>query len=220
LLIIIKQDGLTVNSITNFRKLIYSYSYSFWSLLPSSKDAMFVRCSVRLRTNSVRFNSAKQRLKNYIFPVIRSEDCKVISGWGPGGQKVNMTKNAVTIKHVPTGVVVRVHQSRLLQENIEIALERLKHAVDRHLNGENSYDAQLERMERERGARNKRKRAVIREMKKIYAQERCNSNSDELNVNPIGAVCMQNHPAVQCKKIAVTLLELRTIFLMNSDRFI
>ncbi|EJW88561.1 hypothetical protein WUBG_00526 [Wuchereria bancrofti] len=132
---------------------------------------------------------------------------KVISGWGPGGQKVNMTKNAVTIKHVPTGVVVRVHQSRLLQENIEIALERLKHAVDRHLNGENSYDAQLERMERERGARNKRKRAVIREMKKIYAQERCNSNSDELNVNPIGAV--------QCKKIAVTLLELRTIFLVT-----
>ncbi|VDM11376.1 unnamed protein product [Wuchereria bancrofti] len=75
------------------------------------------------------------------------------------------------------------------------------------MNGENSYDAQLERMERERGARNKRKRAVIREMKKIYAQERCNSNSDELNVNPIGAV--------QCKKIAVTLLELRTIFLVT-----
>ncbi|VIO87817.1 Uncharacterized protein BM_BM5939 [Brugia malayi] len=148
---------------------------------------MFVRSSVRLRTNSVQFSSAKQRLKNYIFPVIRSEDCvqKVISGWGPGGQKVNMTKNAVTIKHVPTGVVVRVHQSRLLQENIEIALERLKHAVDRHLNGENSYDAQLERMERERGAKNKRKRAVIREMKKIYAQERCNSDSDELDVNPI-----------------------------------
>nr|CRZ25072.1 Bm5939 [Brugia malayi] len=185
LLIIIKQGGLTVNSITISRKLIYSYS--LWNLLSSSRDAMFVRSSVRLRTNSVQFSSAKQRLKNYIFPVIRSEDCvqKVISGWGPGGQKVNMTKNAVTIKHVPTGVVVRVHQSRLLQENIEIALERLKHAVDRHLNGENSYDAQLERMERERGAKNKRKRAVIREMKKIYAQERCNSDSDELDVNPI-----------------------------------
>lgn len=49
---------------------------------------------------------------------------KIISGWGPGGQKVNMTRNAVTIKHIPTGIVVRVHQSRLLQENIEIAQER------------------------------------------------------------------------------------------------
>ncbi|VDN89751.1 unnamed protein product [Brugia pahangi] len=188
---------------------------------------MFVRSSVRLRTNSVQFSSAKQRLKNYIFPVIRSEDCvqasifyryyifqKVISGWGPGGQKVNMTKNAVTIKHVATGVIVRVHQSRLLQENIEIALERLKHAVDRHLNGENSYDAQLERMERERGAKNKRKRAVIREMKKIYAQERCNSDSDELDVNPIQAIYAKPSSCTLCKKIAVTLLEIIGIFFL------
>ncbi|KAL3983125.1 RF-1 domain family protein [Acanthocheilonema viteae] len=142
---------------------------------------MFFRCAVKLRVNSVRFNSAKQRLKNYIFPVIRPEDCvqKFISGWGPGGQKVNMTRNAVTIKHVSTGVVVRVHQSRLLQENIKIAQERLKHAVDRHLNGENSYDAQLERMERERSAKNKRKRAAVRELKKIYAQERSNSEGEK-----------------------------------------
>ncbi|EFO19652.2 hypothetical protein LOAG_08838 [Loa loa] len=148
---------------------------------------MFLRCSVRLRTTSVRFSSAKQRLKNYTFPVIRSEDCvqKIISGWGPGGQKVNMTRNAVTIKHVPTGIVVRVHQSRLLQENIEIAQERLKHAVDRYLNGENSYDAQLERMERERGAMNKRKKAVIRDLKKMYSQERCKFVDEGIDVNPV-----------------------------------
>uniref|UniRef100_A0A8R1TT56 RF_PROK_I domain-containing protein n=1 Tax=Onchocerca volvulus TaxID=6282 RepID=A0A8R1TT56_ONCVO len=150
---------------------------------------MFLRCSVRLRTNSVRFSSAKQKLKNYIFPVIRSEDCvqKIISGWGPGGQKVNMTRNAVTIRHVPTGIVVRVHQSRLLQENIEIAQEsyRLKHAVDRHLNGENSYDAQLGRMEHERSVKTKRKRATIRELKKLYAEERSNSESEEVDLNSI-----------------------------------
>ncbi|VDK89380.1 unnamed protein product [Onchocerca ochengi] len=110
---------------------------------------------------------------------------KIISGWGPGGQRVNMTRNAVTIRHVPTGIVVRVHQSRLLQENIEIAQERLKHAVDRHLNGENSYDAQLGRMEHERSVKTKRKRATIRELKKLYAEERSNSESEEVDLNSI-----------------------------------
>ncbi|KAM3725193.1 Nicotinamide phosphoribosyltransferase [Dirofilaria immitis] len=189
----VKRDGLAVSIITLPRRLIHSCSCAVRDLLSISEDvaidldepiilAMFLRCTVSLRTNSVRFNSAKQRLKNYVFPVIRSEDCvqKFISGWGPGGQKVNMTRNAVTIKHVPTGVVVRVHQSRLLQENIEIAQERLKHAVDRHLNGENSYDSQLERMERERGVKIKKKRAAKRELKKSYAQERSNSESEEV----------------------------------------
>ncbi|CAG9532308.1 unnamed protein product [Cercopithifilaria johnstoni] len=110
---------------------------------------------------------------------------KFISGWGPGGQKVNMTRNAVTIKHIPTSIVVRVHQSRLLQENIEIARERLKHAVDRHLNGENSYDAQLKRMELERCARNKRKRAAMREQKKMHAQERSNPEGDEIGLDSV-----------------------------------
>ncbi|VDO48272.1 unnamed protein product [Brugia timori] len=38
LLIIIKQGGLTVNSITISRKLIYSYS--LWNLLSSSRDVI------------------------------------------------------------------------------------------------------------------------------------------------------------------------------------
>uniref|UniRef100_A0A915PNP8 Prokaryotic-type class I peptide chain release factors domain-containing protein n=1 Tax=Setaria digitata TaxID=48799 RepID=A0A915PNP8_9BILA len=127
---------------------------------------MFLRCSISLRTNS-----------------------KIVSGWGPGGQKVNMTRNAVTLKHIPTGIVVRVHQSRLLQENIEIARERLKHAVDRHLNGENSYDAQLGRMERERGERIKRKRATIRELKKFYVQEQTfHSGHEETDFNPVQGI--------------------------------
>lgn len=83
-----------------------------------------------------------------------------------------MTRNAVTLKHIPTGIVVRVHESRLLQDNIKIAYERLKHAVDRHLNGENSYDAQLKQMGHEKSEGIKKKRTAARELKKLCVQER------------------------------------------------
>ncbi|KAK6034064.1 hypothetical protein COOONC_28424 [Cooperia oncophora] len=93
---------------------------------------------------TVRHASIKEKLKNYKFPELKKEDCeqKYISGWGPGGQKVNTAQNAVQLRHLPTGLVVKVHESRLLPKNIEIAFERLKHALDRHINGDECYEAQ------------------------------------------------------------------------------
>jgi protein subunit release factor B len=35
-----------------------------------------------------------------------------IKGFGPGGQKTNKSNNCVVLKHMPTGLVVRVHDSR------------------------------------------------------------------------------------------------------------
>lgn len=53
---------------------------------------------------------AKKKLKDYKFVEIRNEDCEqqYIKGWGPGGQKVNKTNNAVLMRHKPTNVVVKV----------------------------------------------------------------------------------------------------------------
>uniref|UniRef100_A0A915A4W9 Prokaryotic-type class I peptide chain release factors domain-containing protein n=1 Tax=Parascaris univalens TaxID=6257 RepID=A0A915A4W9_PARUN len=91
---------------------------------------------------------------------------KFISGWGPGGQKVNTAQNAVMLKHIPTGIVVKVHESRLLSKNIEIAYERLKYALDRYVNKENCYEEQLKKLERAREEKLKRKRAALRQMKR------------------------------------------------------
>uniref|UniRef100_A0A914YVM0 Prokaryotic-type class I peptide chain release factors domain-containing protein n=1 Tax=Panagrolaimus superbus TaxID=310955 RepID=A0A914YVM0_9BILA len=117
--------------------------------------------------------SAKILLKDYVFPEIRKEDCeqKYISGWGPGGQKVNTAQNAVMLKHKPTGITVKVHESRLLPENINIAFERIKLAVDQHINGENCYQSQFQKLQKEieakRNQQRKRKRLVKKNFKML-----------------------------------------------------
>ncbi|KAI1719310.1 RF-1 domain-containing protein [Ditylenchus destructor] len=117
----------------------------------------------------VRFNSswARRKLKGYVFPVIEQKDCekKPILGWGPGGQKVNKSQNAIYVRHVPTGCSVKVHESRLLLKNEEIALEKLKLKVDRHLNGDNCYEEQLQRLEREHQEKMARSAAKQREFR-------------------------------------------------------
>jgi len=49
---------------------------------------------------------------------------KFIRGSGPGGQKVNKTSNCVELRHMPTGIVVKCHETRSQEKNRAIA--RLK----------------------------------------------------------------------------------------------
>lgn len=51
---------------------------------------------------------------------------KMIKGGGPGGQAVNKTNNCVQLTHIPTGIVVKEHSSRLLETNKQYAIKRLK----------------------------------------------------------------------------------------------
>lgn len=67
-------------------------------------------------------------------------------GSGPGGQAVSKTSNAVILKHKPTGIVVKCHQTRSLGQNREIAREILTNKLDVLFNGEDSVEAQKRRI--------------------------------------------------------------------------
>jgi ribosome-associated protein len=50
---------------------------------------------------------------------------------GPGGQHVNKTESALRLTHTPSGVVVRVQDSRSQFRNREIAFERLVERLEK-----------------------------------------------------------------------------------------
>jgi protein subunit release factor A len=70
-----------------------------------------------------------------------------VRGSGPGGQATNKTSNCVVLKHVPTGVIVKCHETRSLDQNRKKAREHLVTRLDNLLNGDQSVDAQIKAIE-------------------------------------------------------------------------
>lgn len=109
-------------------------------------------------------------LRDYVFPELKEKDLEeeFIHGSGPGGQKVNKSFNCVLLKHKPTGLFVKVHDSRIAMKNQEIARQRLQIHLDNHLNGENSYQAQKKRIEAEIAEKKRAEKDKRREMKEVF----------------------------------------------------
>jgi len=64
---------------------------------------------------------------------IRDSDIKIefYRASGPGGQHRNVTDSAVRIRHLPTGVVAQASESRSQAQNREVAMERLRIALEK-----------------------------------------------------------------------------------------
>ncbi|KGL82417.1 hypothetical protein N309_04713, partial [Tinamus guttatus] len=81
-----------------------------------------------------------------------------VRGDGPGGQATNKTSNCVVLKHIPTGIVIKCHQTRSVEQNRKIAREILQEKVDLFYKGENS-DVFKEKKAAERKKQEKKRRA-------------------------------------------------------------
>jgi len=64
---------------------------------------------------------------------INEDDIRVefYRGSGPGGQHRNTTDSAVRIRHLSTGIVVHAAENRSQLRNREVAMERLKAALEK-----------------------------------------------------------------------------------------
>lgn len=85
----------------------------------------------------------------------------LISGGGPGGQKINKSSSCVQLRHKPTGIVVKCQESRSLEENRQIARKWLVRKLDVLENGEEGiqeikkWNVQRKKSSRERKSRRK-----------------------------------------------------------------
>nr|XP_012302540.1 probable peptide chain release factor C12orf65 homolog, mitochondrial isoform X1 [Aotus nancymaae]XP_012302541.1 probable peptide chain release factor C12orf65 homolog, mitochondrial isoform X1 [Aotus nancymaae] len=81
-----------------------------------------------------------------------------VKGHGPGGQATNKTNNCVVLKHIPSGIVVKCHQTRSVDQNRKLARKILQEKVDVFYNGENS-PVHKEKQEAAKKKQEKKKRA-------------------------------------------------------------
>merc|ERR1712093_899321 len=61
-----------------------------------------------------------------------------LKGSGPGGQKINKTSSAVQLKHIPTGMVLKVQATRSRTQNRKIARQMLAERVEELEKGKES----------------------------------------------------------------------------------
>lgn len=122
----------------------------------------------------------KGRIDRRKLPKISEDDLeeKFVKGWGPGGQSVNKTTNAVFLKHLPTGIWIKCHESRSLENNRKLARKLLVEKLDNHLNGEESQENLEKRLESQRRENKKEKTRLKYEAKRLEKEEQSKKNEE------------------------------------------
>ena len=115
----------------------------------------------------------KSRINRGNFPVLNPEDLeeKFTLGSGPGGQAVNKTANAVFLKHIPSGLWVKCHETRSIESNRKIARQLLLRKLDNHLNGENSVENQQKVLDKLKLEKKKEKTRLKYEQKRLEKEQ-------------------------------------------------
>uniref|UniRef100_A0A8C8RDC0 Mitochondrial translation release factor in rescue n=1 Tax=Pelusios castaneus TaxID=367368 RepID=A0A8C8RDC0_9SAUR len=124
------------------------------------------------------FQVAEKKKSCDLLPISETDlEEQFVRGDGPGGQATNKTNNCVVLKHVPSGIVVKCHQTRSVDLNRKRAREILQEKIDLFYKGENSdifkekIAAAKKKQEKKRRAKETlEKKKRLKEMKEADAK--------------------------------------------------
>lgn len=106
---------------------------------------------------------------------IREDDLveKFIRSSGPGGQHVNKVSTGVYLKHVPSGIEVKVTQERSQALNRFLARRLLVEKVEaRILNIKTEKEREIARIRRQKRKRSRRSREKMLRLKHLVAEKK------------------------------------------------
>uniref|UniRef100_A0A336M716 CSON013021 protein n=1 Tax=Culicoides sonorensis TaxID=179676 RepID=A0A336M716_CULSO len=131
--------------------------------------------SVRLSTIfnlNIQSCKNKKTLNFSKFPKINEADLEeqFVRGSGPGGQSVNRTANNVVLKHIPTGIIVKCHKTRSLEDNRKEARRILVIRLDNEINADQSVEAQIKKIELKKLNEANRRRKILLSMKQKWKE--------------------------------------------------
>jgi peptide chain release factor len=89
---------------------------------------------------------------------IREEEVieQFIRSQGAGGQKVNKTSSAVYLKHLPTGLEVKMQKERSQALNRFLAWRLLAEKVEALQDGKSLFQRQIEKIRKQKNRRSRR----------------------------------------------------------------